>query len=169
VSAFIAGGITGAVILALVFLGIVIHQVAEESPQFAIIAGKILIIIGFFVPWYWVSFSPPHGSAIVNGAIMKASTFTESGLANLLTDGGKLLLGVMSAGALLAVVGLTDLGAAARFLHADTSPQTSQRFGVQAIPTLLVLRHGQVAARQTGAVSLAALRSWVDSALAAAG
>jgi len=27
----------------------------------------------------------------------------------------------------------------------------SQRFGVQAIPALLVLRHGQVAARQAGA------------------
>jgi thioredoxin 2 len=37
-------------------------------------------------------------------------------------------------------------------VNVDTSPQISQRFGVQAIPTLLVLRHGQVAARQTGAV-----------------
>jgi hypothetical protein len=130
VSAFIAGGITGVVILALVFLGIGIHLVAEGSPQFAILAGKILIIIGFFVPWYWVSFSPPHGSAIVNGAIMKASTFTESGLANLSTDGGKVLLGVMSAGALLSVVGLTDLGPAARFLHAGT--HTILAFGMVA-------------------------------------
>ena len=54
-------------------------------------------------------------------------------------------------------------------VNVDTSPQTSQRFGVQAIPTLLVLRRGQVTARQTGAVPLAALRTWVDSALAAAG
>ncbi len=45
----------------------------------------------------------------------------------------------------------------------------SQRFGVQAIPTLLVLRRGQVTARQTGAVPLAALRTWVDSALGAVG
>jgi thioredoxin 2 len=51
-------------------------------------------------------------------------------------------------------------------VNVDTSPQISQRFGVQAIPTLLVLRHGQVAARQTGAVPLAALRAWVDGALA---
>jgi thioredoxin 2 len=33
-------------------------------------------------------------------------------------------------------------------VNVDTSPQISQRFGVQAIPTLLVLRHGQVAARR---------------------
>jgi thioredoxin 2 len=54
-------------------------------------------------------------------------------------------------------------------VNVDTSPQVSQRFEVQAIPTLLVLRRGQVAARQTGAVPLAALRTWVDNALAAAG
>src|SRR5690348_13622481 len=52
-------------------------------------------------------------------------------------------------------------------VNVDTSPQISQRFGVQAIPTLLVLRRGQVAARQTGAVPLATLRTWVDDALAA--
>ena len=51
-------------------------------------------------------------------------------------------------------------------VNVDTSPQVSQRFGAQAIPTLLVLRGGQVAARQTGAAPLAALRSWVEKALA---
>ena len=51
-------------------------------------------------------------------------------------------------------------------VNVDTSPQISQRFGVQAIPTLLILRHGQVAARQTGAVPLATLRAWADNALA---
>ena len=51
-------------------------------------------------------------------------------------------------------------------VNVDTSPQISQRFRVQAIPALLVLRHGQVAARQTGAASLAALRAWVGNALA---
>ncbi len=51
-------------------------------------------------------------------------------------------------------------------LNVDTSPQISQRFGAQAIPTLLVLRRGQVVARQTGAPPLAVLRSWVDNALA---
>jgi len=51
-------------------------------------------------------------------------------------------------------------------VNVDTSPQISQRFGAQAIPTLLVLRGGQVIARQTGAAPLAALRTWVGGALA---
>ena len=46
------------------------------------------------------------------------------------------------------------------------SRQISQRFQAQAIPTLLVLRGGRVAARQTGAAPLPALRAWVDNALA---
>jgi len=54
-------------------------------------------------------------------------------------------------------------------VNVDVSPQLSQRFGAQAIPTLLVLRGGQVVARQTGAAPLAALRAWVDNALATAG
>jgi thioredoxin 2 len=51
-------------------------------------------------------------------------------------------------------------------VNVDTSPQITQRFGAQAIPTLLVLRRGQVTARQTGAAPLATLRTWVDNALA---
>ena len=54
-------------------------------------------------------------------------------------------------------------------VNVDVSPAISRRFEAQAIPTLLILRRGQVTARQTGAVPLAALRTWVDSALAAAG
>ena len=50
-------------------------------------------------------------------------------------------------------------------VNVDTSPQTSQRFEALAIPTLLILRHGQVTARRTGAAPLAALRAWVDGAL----
>ena len=51
-------------------------------------------------------------------------------------------------------------------VNVDTAPQIAQRFGAQAIPTLLVLRGGQVAARHTGAAPLAALRSWAEHALA---
>ncbi len=54
-------------------------------------------------------------------------------------------------------------------VNVDTSPQISQRFGAQAIPTLLVLRRGQVIARQTDAIPLAALRTWAGNALAATG
>ena len=53
-------------------------------------------------------------------------------------------------------------------VNVDVAPQISQRFAAQAIPTLLVLRGGQVVARQTGAVPLPALRAWVDQALATA-
>lgn len=53
-------------------------------------------------------------------------------------------------------------------VNVDESPRISQRFQAQAIPTLLVLRDGQVAARQTGAAPLPALRAWVDKALATA-
>ena len=51
-------------------------------------------------------------------------------------------------------------------VNVDSSPRLQQRFGVQAIPTLLVLRDGQVVAQQTGAAPAPALRSWVDQALA---
>ena len=38
-------------------------------------------------------------------------------------------------------------------------------FGVRAIPTLIVLRHGQVVARRSGAAPAAELRAWVESAI----
>jgi thioredoxin 2 len=53
-------------------------------------------------------------------------------------------------------------------VNVDVSPQLSRRFGAQAIPTLLVLRGGRVTARQTGAAPPAALRAWVNQALATA-
>ena len=49
----------------------------------------------------------------------------------------------------------------------DKAPATSQRFSVQAVPTLLVVDGGEVVARQAGAAPVAALRSWLDQALAA--
>lgn len=49
----------------------------------------------------------------------------------------------------------------------DASPGLSRRFDIQAIPTLMVIRDGQVAARRAGVASAAALRSWLDGALAA--
>lgn len=49
----------------------------------------------------------------------------------------------------------------------DKSPQTAQRFAVQSIPTLLLLRGGEVVARQTGAAALPALRAWLTQGLEA--
>jgi thioredoxin 2 len=47
----------------------------------------------------------------------------------------------------------------------DKAPGISQRFTVQAVPTLLVLDHEQVLARQAGAAPVTALRKWLDQAL----
>ncbi len=51
-------------------------------------------------------------------------------------------------------------------VNVDESPKIAQRFGVQAIPTLMVLRNGQVAARRAGAAPAADLRNWVETAIA---
>ena len=50
----------------------------------------------------------------------------------------------------------------------DKSPGLSRRFDVQAIPTLMVLVDGRVAARQAGAAPADVLRSWLDGALSGA-
>ena len=47
----------------------------------------------------------------------------------------------------------------------DQAPRLSERFEVRAVPTLLVLRDGEVLARQSGAAPAPALRSWLDGAL----
>jgi thioredoxin 2 len=47
----------------------------------------------------------------------------------------------------------------------DKAPGLSQRFDVQAVPTLLVLRGGEVVARQTGAASADILGEWLDREL----
>ncbi len=50
-------------------------------------------------------------------------------------------------------------------VNVDESPQTAGRHGAQSIPTLLVVHHGDVVARQTGAAPEHVLRSWLDEAL----
>lgn len=50
-------------------------------------------------------------------------------------------------------------------INVDESPQIAERHGVQGIPTLLVLDHGNVVARRTGAAPEPALRAWLDEAL----
>src|SRR5580765_4608729 len=52
-------------------------------------------------------------------------------------------------------------------VNVDESPGLQQRFGVQAIPTLMVLRDGKILARQAGAAPVTALRGWLDQSLAA--
>lgn len=48
----------------------------------------------------------------------------------------------------------------------DQAPQLSQRFQVQAVPTLLLLDRGKVIARQAGAAPASTLRQWVEDTLA---
>jgi thioredoxin 2 len=50
-------------------------------------------------------------------------------------------------------------------VNVDHSPELQRRFGVQSIPTLLVLRHGHELARQVGAAPAPKLREWLTSAL----
>jgi thioredoxin 2 len=52
-------------------------------------------------------------------------------------------------------------------VNVDESPQLQRRFGVQSIPTLLILRNGTEIARQVGAPPAASLRAWVNNALGA--
>jgi len=51
----------------------------------------------------------------------------------------------------------------------DQAPRLSQRFEVRAVPTLMVLRNGDVLARQAGAAAEPALRTWLDQALQSKG
>jgi thioredoxin 2 len=51
-------------------------------------------------------------------------------------------------------------------VNVDTSPRLQSRFGVQSIPTLLLLEGGQVRATQIGALPAPALRSWLEQGLA---
>jgi thioredoxin 2 len=50
----------------------------------------------------------------------------------------------------------------------DKAPAVATRFEVRAVPTLLVMRNGDVIAQQAGATPLPALRSWLDEAMSKA-
>jgi thioredoxin 2 len=54
-------------------------------------------------------------------------------------------------------------------VNVDDSPRLAERFAVQGIPTLLLMRAGEVVARQTGAAPEAALRGWLEQALVTSG
>ena len=54
-------------------------------------------------------------------------------------------------------------------VNVDESPRLAARFSVQGIPTLLLLRRGEVVARQTGAAPESALREWLQRSLGAPG
>jgi thioredoxin 2 len=51
-------------------------------------------------------------------------------------------------------------------VNVDEAPRLAERFSVQGIPTLLLMRGGEVVARQTGAAPEHVLRGWVEHSLA---
>jgi len=53
-------------------------------------------------------------------------------------------------------------------VNVDESPRLSGRFGVQGIPTLILMVGGQEKARQTGAAPENVLRTWIEQNLSAA-
>jgi thioredoxin 2 len=50
-------------------------------------------------------------------------------------------------------------------VNADEAPRLSQRFEAQAIPTLLVMKNGQIVEKQVGAAPAHVLRTWLQEAL----
>jgi thioredoxin 2 len=50
-------------------------------------------------------------------------------------------------------------------VNVDESPRLQQRFGIQSIPTLMLLRDGKVIARQVGAAPVDTLRAWLEQSL----
>jgi thioredoxin 2 len=49
-------------------------------------------------------------------------------------------------------------------IDSDASPQTSSRFAIRSIPTLVKLDHGREVARQAGAVAAAQIVGWARAA-----
>lgn len=47
-------------------------------------------------------------------------------------------------------------------VNVDESPDTSRRFGVRSIPTLLFIKDGQVRASQVGSLPRSQLKSFID-------
>jgi thioredoxin 1 len=50
-------------------------------------------------------------------------------------------------------------------LNIDENPQTPTKYGVKAIPTLILFKNGQVAAQKLGAVPKSKLVEWIQSSL----
>ena len=62
-----------------------------------------------------------------------------------------------------------DLAGKVKLVKVDieASPKLRERFSVSAVPTLLVMRRGEVIAERAGAAPAPVLRSWVEGAIGA--
>jgi hypothetical protein len=45
-----------------------------------LLSGLLLSVAGFFLPWYYVSYKPPHGSLKLDGEVFSAFSYTYSGI-----------------------------------------------------------------------------------------
>lgn len=54
---------------------------------------------------------------------------------------------------------------AIRKLNIDENPNTPMSYGIRSIPTLLLIKDGQVKGTKVGAVSKGDLKSWIESNL----
>jgi len=52
-------------------------------------------------------------------------------------------------------------------LNVDDNPDTPAKYGIRGIPTLMLFKNGQIAARQIGATGQAQLRQMLERSLAA--
>ncbi len=61
----------------------------------------------------------------------------------------------------------TDLAGQVKLVKVDvdSAPKLQQRFRVQAIPTLLIMRGGEVIAQRTGAAPASDVRPWVEQTI----
>ena len=50
-------------------------------------------------------------------------------------------------------------------LNIDDNPHTPTKFGIRAIPTLMIFKNGEVTATQTGALPKSQLADWIKKAL----
>ena len=50
-------------------------------------------------------------------------------------------------------------------LNVDENPQTAQKYGIMSIPTLMIFKNGEMAARQVGAAPKQKLEQWINTAV----
>ena len=50
-------------------------------------------------------------------------------------------------------------------LNVDENPATAQKYGIMSIPTLMIFKNGEMAARQVGAAPKQKLEQWITTAV----
>ena len=50
-------------------------------------------------------------------------------------------------------------------LNVDENPHTAQKYGIMSIPTLMIFKNGEMAARQTGAAPKQKLEQWITTSM----